>query len=250
MSSQLKLASENDIIEATKMLRKLQKDVKKMADPKRAKLSAGYFKTGVGEYGFGDVFLGLTVPDCRILALKYKELSLDEVAVLLHSEIHEERLIALLILVFQFENDEMMQRRIYEFYLKNTKFINNWDLVDLSAPKIVGGYLKDKPKAILHKLAKSSSVWERRISVLATFAFIKEGDFEHSISIAEELLLDEDDLIQKAVGWMLRELGKKDEKVEVQFLKKYYKQMGRVALRYSIERFPEDLRNKYLAGKA
>lgn len=231
------------------MLRKLQKEIRKMEDSKRAKASARYFKTGVGEYGFGDVFLGLTVPQCRILALKYKDLSLDEVSVLLHSEIHEERLIALFIMVYQFEHDEMMQRRIYEFYLKNTKLINNWDLVDLSAPKIVGGYLTDKPKEILHKLAESSSIWEKRISVLATFAFIKEGDFEHSISIAEELLSDENDLIQKAVGWMLRELGKKDQKTEIQFLNKYYKQMGRTSLRYSIERFPEDLRNKYLSGK-
>lgn len=245
----MNLASENDKIEANKMLNKLHKEVKGFADPKRAEHSAGYFKTGVGEYGYGDIFMGLTVPQCRIIALKFKDLSYEEIGELLHSKIHEERLIALLIMVYQAEHDEMLERRIYEFYLKNTKFVNNWDLVDLSAPKIVGRYLQDKPKAILHKLSKSKNIWEKRIAIIATFAFIKEGDFTESLSIAEELLDDENDLIQKAVGWTLREVGNKDKKLEVEFLNKHYKNMGRTALRYAIEKFPETTRNKYLKGK-
>lgn len=231
------------------MLSKIHKEVKKNSDPKRAKHSAGYFKTGVGEYGFGDVFVGLTVPQCREIAEKFSDLSFEEIAELLHSEIHEERLIALLIMVHQFEHYEMLQRRLYEFYLKNTKFINNWDLVDLSAPKIIGGYLSDKPRTILHKLSKSKNIWERRIAALATFGFIKNGDFSESLSIAEELISDTEDLIQKAVGWMLREVGNKDTKVEVEFLDKNYNQMGRTALRYAIEKFPESTRDKYLKGK-
>lgn len=231
------------------MLKSLRSNIKKSGNPKRAKASARYFKTGVGEYGFGDIFLGLSVPDCRNIALKYKDLSLDEIGNLLRSEIHEERLIALLILVYQFEHEEMLQRRIYEFYLKNTKFVNNWDLVDLSSPKIVGGYLMDKPKNILHKLAGSDNLWERRIAVLSTFNFIRDGEFSEALSIAEELISDKEDLIQKAVGWMLREVGKKDQKTEISFLNKHYKTMGRTALRYAIERFPEKLRNKYLMGK-
>lgn len=231
------------------MLSKLLKEVKKLADPKRAKHSAGYFKTGEGEYGYGDVFLGLTVPQCRIIALKYKDLPFEDLGFLLHSEVHEERLIALLIMVYQAEHDEMLERRIYEFYLKNTKFVNNWDLVDLSAPRIVGRYLADKPKTILHKLAKSKSLWERRISIIATFAFIKKGELDESLLIAEELIDDENDLIQKAVGWTLREVGNKNKEVEVEFLNKNYQKMGRTALRYAIEKFPESTRNKYLKGK-
>ena len=231
------------------MLKNLQTEVKKAGSPKRAKAAARYFKTGVGEYGFGDVFLGLSNPDCRKIALRYNGLSLDEIGVLLRSEIHEERLIALLILVYQFEHDEMLERRIYEFYLKNTKFVNNWDLVDLSAPKIVGGYLNDKPKVALNKLAKSENLWERRIAILSTFHFIKNNEFSHSLLIAEELIADKEDLIQKALGWMLREIGKKDQETEIRFLNNHYKNMDRVALRYAIEKFPEKLRFKYLQGK-
>ncbi len=230
------------------MLRSLQSDVKKLGSPKRAKVSARYFKTGVGEYGFGDVFLGLSVPDCRKIATKYKELSFEEIAALLHSEVHEERLIALLILVYKFEHEEMLERRIYEFYLKNTKFINNWDLVDLSSHKIVGGYLIDKPRDVLYKLAKSDNMWEKRIALISTFNFIKGGDFSDALALAELLIGDENDLIQKAVGWTLREVGNKNQKLELQFLNKHYKEMGRTALRYAIEKFPENLRLRYLKG--
>lgn len=230
------------------MINKLKLDVKKSANKKRAINLQRYFKTGEGEYGFGDVFIGLTVPKSREIAIKYRDLDLIDVGILLKSKIHEERLIALLILVNQFQTQELLQRRIYEFYLKNTKYINNWDLVDLSSEKIVGAYLFDKPKDILRKLSKSKNMWERRIAVIATFNFIKNKKFEDAIMVAESLIKDENDLIQKAVGWMLREMGKKDLKTEEIFLKKYYKIMGRTALRYAIEKFPESKRKKYLQG--
>ncbi|MBI3984530.1 MAG: DNA alkylation repair protein [Candidatus Levybacteria bacterium] len=231
------------------MLKKLKIDIKKSANPKKASFLQRFFKTSEGEYGFGDVFIGLTVPKSREIAIKYKDLDFNDILTLLKSPVHEERLIALLILVHQYEKEEMLQRRIYEFYLKNTKYINNWDLVDLSSDKIVGAYLIDKPKDILVKLSKSNNLWERRIAMIATYNFIKNKMFDETLLIAENLIADENDLIQKAVGWMLREVGNRDLKKEEQFLKKYYKTMGRTALRYAIEKFPQNLRQKYLAGK-
>ncbi len=231
------------------MLSKLRRETKRLENKKKAQVYQRFFKTGEGEYGFGDIFLGLTVPQCRVLAIKYKDLYFADIGELLRSEIHEERLIALLILVHQFEKEEMLQRRIYEFYLKHTKFINNWDLVDLSSDKIVGGYLIDKPKTVLYKLAKSSNLWERRIAMISSYNFIKNNDFEDALGIAEVLITDENDLIQKAVGWMLREVGNRNFSAEQNFLKKHYKIMGRIALRYAIEKFPESTRQKYLAGK-
>ncbi|MEK9176432.1 MAG: DNA alkylation repair protein [Patescibacteria group bacterium] len=231
------------------MLVNLHKDAKKLGNKDKAKTLSGFFKTGEGEYGFGDVFLGIPVPESRKLAIKYKDLNFDELAQLLRSEIHEERLIALLILVHQFQTDEMLQRRVYEFYLKNTKFVNNWDLVDLSADKIIGVYLIDKPKTVLYKLVKSSNLWERRIAMISTYNFIKNKEFDDTLSIAEILIADENDLIQKAVGWMLREVGNRDLKTEEKFLKIHYKNMGRTALRYAIEKFPEKTRLSYLTGK-
>ncbi len=230
------------------MINKLRLDIKKSANKKRAINLQRYFKTGKGEYGFGDVFIGLTVPKSREIAIKYKDLDFLDITTLLKSQIHEERLIALLILVHQFQTQEMLQRRIYEFYLKNTKYINNWDLVDLSSPKIVGAYLIDKPKDILLKLSKSKNMWERRIAILATFNFINNKKFDDAIIIVQNLIEDKDDLIQKAVGWMLREIGKRDFKTEEILLKKYYKIMGRTALRYAIEKFEESRRKKYLEG--
>ena len=232
------------------MLVNLQRDVRKLENKKKAKILAGFFKTGEGEYGFGDVFLGIPVPQSRSIAIKYKDLGFEGILKLLRSEIHEERLIALLILVHQFQHEEMLERRIYEFYLKNTKYINNWDLVDLSADKIVGGYLIDKPKAILYKLAKSTIVWERRIAMVSTYNFIKNNEFDDALGIAEVLVEDKNDLIQKAVGWMLREVGNRNLKAEEKFLKKHYKNMGRTALRYAIEKFPEKVRINYLEGSA
>lgn len=231
------------------MIDDLKKDLQKLSNKKRATLSQKYFKTGVGEYGFGDVFIGLSVPQCRNIANKFRDLTFLEINDLLKSKIHEERLIALLILVDKFSKEPMEQRRIYEFYLKHTKYINNWDLVDLSAHKIVGGYLIDKPKEILYKMAKSKNLWEKRIAVIATFNFIKNKHYDQSLKIAEILLKDDHDLIQKAVGWMLREVGNRNLKTEEVFLKKYYKIMPRTTLRYAIEKFPKTLKEKYMMGK-
>lgn len=230
------------------MLAKLRNDMKKLSSKKRASDMQKYFKTGEGEYGFGDVFIGVTMPNLRELAKKYKEMSFEDLYKLLRSEIHEERMIALLIMVLNFEKEEMLQRRIYEFYLKNTKYVNNWDLVDASADKIIGVYLIDKPKEVLYKLSKSKNIWERRISIISTYHFIKNDLFDDTLIIAEELIEDENDLIQKAVGWMLREVGKRNEKLEVEFLNKHYKNMGRTSLRYSIEKFPEKSRQAYMLG--
>jgi 3-methyladenine DNA glycosylase AlkD len=230
------------------MLDTLRKEEDKLSSKTRASVMQKYFKTGEGEYGFGDIFIGLTVPQSRKLAIKYKDMSFEDLYKLLRSEIHEERLIALLIMVHNFQNEEMLQRRIYEFYLKNIKFINNWDLVDLSADKIVGAYLMDKPKDILYKMAKSNNIWERRISIISTFYFIKNNKFDDTLAIAELLVPDTNDLIQKAVGWMLREVGKKDKDLEVNFLDKHYKDMGRVSLRYSIEKFSEKSKQAYMLG--
>lgn len=231
------------------MFSHFKKDFKKLENKERGKFLQRFFKTGKGEYGFGDIFAGLSVPQSRILAVKYKDFDFADIALLLKSKIHEERLIALLILVHRFQKNPLEQRRIYEFYLKNTKYVNNWDLVDLSSHEIVGGYLKDKPKEMLTKLAKSKSLWERRIAVISTFSFIKDGKYSESLKIAKILIEDKEDLIQKAVGWMLREVGKKDLAVEEKFLKIYYKKMGRTALRYAIEKFSETKRQKYLLGK-
>lgn len=230
------------------MLKDLQKDVKKLTNKEKAKFLQRFFKTGIGEYGFGDIFAGLTVPILRSLAIKYKNLSFEDIMLLFRSKIHEERLIALLILVHNFQKKPLEQRRIYEFYLKNTKYINNWDLVDLSSHEIVGGYLLDKPKDVLLKLAKSKNLWEKRISIISTFTFIRNKEFDTSLKIAEILVKDKEDLIQKALGWMLREIGNRDFPTEERFLKKHYKRMGRTALRYAIEKFPEKKRLAYLHG--
>lgn len=225
----------------------LRKDLKEIGNKDKAELLQGFFKTGKGEYGEGDIFIGITVPDSRKIAIKYKDLSFADVKNLLKSKIHEERLIALLILVHNFSiGAKRQQKTIYNFYLKNTKYINNWDLVDLSSHKIVGAYLFKKPKDILYKLAHSKNLWERRIAVISTFYFIKNNEFSDCLKIAEILISDKHDLIQKAVGWMLREVGKKDKAVEIKFLRKYHKQMGRTALRYAIEKFSEKERQKFL----
>ena len=216
-----------------------------MANPDRAHISQRFFKTGPGEYGEGDRFVGLTVPQVRKLAKQYRQLSLTETKRLLCSPIHEERLLALLILVGAFAKaDEAGQRRIYEFYLRSTKFINNWDLVDCSAEHIVGAHSRSR----LSQLARSKSLWERRIAVLATLHFIKRGEFAPTLAIARQLLRDREDLIHKAVGWMLREVGKRDLPVEEAFLRQHYRQMPRTMLRYAIERLPEARRQCYLKG--
>lgn len=229
----------------------IQTDLQNSANPAHAKLLAGYFKTGKGEYAEGDKFLGLTVPQTRTIAQKYKDLSLDEITKLLYTDIHEYRLCALFILIDQFrKEDEHSRKRIYDYYLSNTKWTNNWDLVDLSAKYIVGGYLLEKKadRKVLYTLAKSKDIWERRIAVLGTFLFIDKRDFTDSLQIAELLLHDTHDLIHKAVGWMLREIGKKDEKVLVDFLERHYKTMPRTMLRYAVEKFSPSRRHAYLKG--
>jgi len=230
------------------MLKNLRKELRNKASLKKAKTLQGFFKTGVGQYGEGDIFLGVTVPDSRKIAVKYKELSFPEVAGLLKSKIHEERLTALLILVHNFkEGGESEKERIFNFYVKNTRFVNNWDLVDLSADKIVGAYLLDrKDKGILYKLANSENLWERRIAIVATFNFIKNGETKDTLKISKLLLGDGHDLIHKAVGWMLREIGKRSLEDEERFLRKHYKKMPRTMLRYAIERFSEEKRRIYL----
>ncbi|MBR9677037.1 DNA alkylation repair protein [Candidatus Woesearchaeota archaeon] len=219
------------------MLTKLKKDLVKASSKEKAIVLQRFFKTGPGQYGEGDVFLGVVVPDQRKIAQQYVSLSFNNIQELLNSKFHEHRLTGLLILTYQYEKaTEKEQKQIYEFYLKNTKAINNWDLVDVTTPKIVGAYLIDKDKSILYKLVKSKDLWERRISILATHWFIRNNQFNDTIKISELLLTDSHDLIQKAVGWMLREVGKRDENTLIKFLNTHYKIMPRTMLRYSIER--------------
>ena len=229
-------------------LNELKKEMQSLANHQQATLLQRFFKTGKGEYGEGDVFLGIKVPVQRSVAKKYKGLPLNDVRELLNSKIHEHRLIALLILIQKYdEADEDVRKEIFDIYLKNTKNINNWDLIDLSAPNIVGNYLLDKDRRVLYKLAKSNSIWEKRISILATFEFIKNKDIKDALAIAELLLQDKHDLIHKAVGWMLRELGKRvSQEEEEKFLRKRYKQMPRTMLRYAIERFDKKKKEFYM----
>ncbi|MFC1710718.1 DNA alkylation repair protein [Nanoarchaeota archaeon] len=232
------------------MLEELKKDIKKKSHPKKAKIYQRFFKTGKGQYGEGDIFLGLTVPEQRQIAIKYSHLNLPKVQQLLKSKIHEHRLVAILILVQKYKKaNEDDKARIFNLYLKNTKYVNNWDLVDLSAPNIVGDFLFDKKRNFLYDLAESKNLWEKRISILATFAFIKKGEFQDSLRITKILLEDEHDLIHKAIGWMLREIGKKDQKILENFLQKYYNQLPRTTLRYAIERFEEKKRLRFLKGE-
>lgn len=233
------------------MLNNLISDMEKLRNPKKAKILARFFKTGKGEYGEGDVFLGIQVPDTRKVAKNYLELDDQEIRELLDSKIHEHRLAALLLLVEKYKkSDEKRKKKIVDFYLTNTDRINNWDLVDLSADKILGDYLFDKDdreKSILYTLARSKNLWERRIAIISTFAFIKQEKFEETFKVAEILLQDKHDLIHKAVGWMLREIGKRNQEEEEKFLRKHYKRMPRTMLRYAIERFDDKKRKFYLS---
>jgi 3-methyladenine DNA glycosylase AlkD len=230
-------------------------ELKNYGSPERAKHSLRFFKTGPGQYGEGDLFYGASVPEMRIVAKKYFDIDISDVVELLHDKYHECRLVALLILVDKFEKSksDSEKKKIFELYLNNSKYINNWDLVDLSAHKIVGAYLFDKDassRSILYRLAKSKDLWERRISIISTFYFIYKGEFVDTIKISEILVNDKHDLIQKAVGWMLREVGKRGGlNVEEKFLKKHYKTMPRTMLRYAIERF-DDKKKKFYMGKS
>jgi 3-methyladenine DNA glycosylase AlkD len=233
------------------ILNKIRLELRKRAYEEKAKILRSFFKTGRGQYGEGDVFIGGTVPQVRDVAkLFYNDISLVDVLSLISNKIHEERLLALVILVLKFEKgSEEDKTKIYNFYLKNIGCVNNWDLVDLSAPKIIGAYLFDKDRKILFKLAKSKNLWERRIAILSTFYFIQKDDFIDTLKIAQILLRDEHDLIHKAVGWMLREVGKKSFKKEEKFLLSNYKRMPRTMLRYAIEKFPDARRKEFLIGK-
>ena len=211
--------------------------------------SKRFFKTGKGEYGEGDKFLGIRVPVIRKLIKQYKDISVEESVILLGSEYHEERLFSLLMLVKKFdEGNDDSKKQIYNVYIKNFKHINNWDLVDSSASQIVGAYLYNRDKSILYDLAKSEIIWERRISIMSTFYFVRNGQFCDTINIANILICDKEDLIHKAVGWMLREVGKRNMKIEKDFIKKHIKYMPRTMLRYAIEKFPESERKAYLTG--
>ncbi len=228
----------------------IHKHLQKLANPDKAKILQGFFKTGTGEYGEGDRFLGIVVPVIRKLAKQYQDAPIGEVKKLLTSAIHEERLLALLMLVQRYEkSDDGLKKIIYGLYLKNTAYINNWDLVDLSAEKIVGPYLRDRARRPLYRLAKSKGLWERRIAIISTFHYIKNHDYKDTLAVAGLLLDDAEDLIHKAVGWMLREVGKRDMGVEERFLRAHYRSMPRTMLRYAIERFPESKRKRYLNGK-
>jgi 3-methyladenine DNA glycosylase AlkD len=224
----------------------LKKELAAAADPERARNLAWYFKTGKGQYGYGDRFIGLTVPTLRRIAHRYVHLPLTDVAKLLASSIHEHRSAALEILVAQYKREK--SKAIFDFYLKHTKFVNNWDLVDGSAPYIVGQHLLTRPRRILYRLAKSRNLWERRIAIVSTFAFIKAGEIEDTFAIAKLLLADDHDLIHKAVGWMLREAGKQSVPELLRFLKENYSALPRTTLRYAIERFPAPQRKRLLAG--
>jgi 3-methyladenine DNA glycosylase AlkD len=235
--------------EAAPTLKALRKELYGLANPADAKFLQGFFKTGPGQYGEGDKFLGLRVPALRRLARNYAELSRDDVLRMLASPWHEERLLALVIMVDAYESGDAAERRlVHADYLANTRYINNWDLVDASAGGIVGAHLEAGNISLLARLARSKDMWERRIAIVSTFYFIKRGELGPTLIIAELLLHDSHDLIHKAVGWMLREVGKRDRKVLDGFLREHYHGMPRTMLRYAIERHPEDVRKKYLAG--
>lgn len=227
----------------------VQAALREIADPTIAEHSRRFFKTGPGEYGEGDRFLGIGVPEIRKIARRFDKLSLPETERLLRSAFHEERLCALVILVNKSKkSDADALEAIYDLYLDNTEYVNNWDLVDTSAEHIVGRYLIDKDRTILYELAKSNVLWERRIAIMSTFYFIKNDEFSDTIKLAELLVRDEHDLIHKAVGWMLREVGKRNTEAEESFLNQHLPNMPRTMLRYAIEKFPENKRQKYLSG--
>jgi 3-methyladenine DNA glycosylase AlkD len=227
----------------------LEKAFKAAANPERAAFSVRYFKTGKGEYGEGDIFLGVTVPVRRKIALQHRNLPLADLKKLLESRVHEHRAASLDILVAQYKRgDEKLRERIVKFYLSNTSRINNWDLVDASCRHILGEHLKTHPRAILDKLCRSKNLWERRIAIVSTMTLVWVGELDDAMRIAEALLKDEHDLMHKAVGWVLRETGRKDRARLLAFLESNYAHMPRTALRYAIEHFPLEQRKKLLAG--
>jgi 3-methyladenine DNA glycosylase AlkD len=228
----------------------VRKELKSMAESEKAAILQRFFKTGPSQYGEGDIFIGVMVPQSRQVAKKFNQLPLGEVRTLLYSRVHEERLVALLILAWRYSSASSSREKeeIVKFYLDHIKRVNNWDLVDLSAPNILGAHLVDRDgrRRLLYRLAGSENVWERRIAIVATHHFIRNGDFSDTLKIAEMLLQDMHDLIHKAVGWMLREVGKRDAAAEKEFLEKHCSVMPRTMLRYAIERLSERKRRRYM----
>lgn len=225
----------------------LRRDLRRLAKPGKAKALQWFFKTGPGQYADGDKFIGVMVPESRAIARRYRELPLPKVTELLRSSWHEERLVALFILVDQFgRGGEAEQKAIYELYVRNTRWVNNWDLVDSSAAYIVGPWLERRSRTLLLRLARSRSVWERRIAIVATHYFIRQNDYRDTLRIAKMLLGDGHDLIHKACGWMLREVGQRDAAVLERFLQRYASRMPRTMLRYAIEKFSAPRRRLYL----
>ncbi|KPU27566.1 DNA alkylation repair protein [Caloranaerobacter sp. TR13] len=228
----------------------IKNELSKYIDEEKAKYLPNFFKAFPGGYGEGDKFIGVAVPNQRKVAKKFKDLSLNEIQKLLNEDIHEYRLTALFILVHKFQkSDNIGKKEIVDFYIKNINRVNNWDLVDSTAYKILGPYLIDKDKSLLYDFAKTDHLWKQRISIVTTYYFIKNGKYEDTLKISKLLLDHKHDLIHKAVGWMLREIGNRDKEVEVEFLKKYYKKMPRTMLRYAIEKFDKEERTKYLKGE-
>jgi 3-methyladenine DNA glycosylase AlkD len=225
--------------------------LRRLARPESVPILRRFFKTARGESGQGDMFIGVGLPQLRMLCRECRGLEHTQEVRLLRSHVHEERLLALLLLVDAFKQGSTAERRhIYKLYLANTRFINNWDLVDSSAHHIVGAWLQNRNRARLRRLARSPSVWERRIAIIATLHFIRAGEFDETFLIADELLGDRHDMIHKAAGWMLREVGNRDGAAERPFLKDRYARMPRTMLRYAIEKFPERERHRYLSGVA
>ncbi|MBC6367634.1 DNA alkylation repair protein [Algoriphagus sp. AK58] len=226
--------------------------LKEKAIPEKASFLPKFFKTGPGEYGEGDQFLGVTVPDQRHIAKQFFQgISLEELSILFQHPIHEVRLTGLLALVYRYEKtkSEQEQKQLVEFYLSQLDFVNNWDLVDSSCHQILGHFYWKREKALFYKLADSESLWRQRMAMISSFFWIKKGEFVDALALAEKLKNHPHDLMHKAVGWMLREIGKRDLKAEMEFLKKHYRTMSRTALRYAIEKFPEDLRQEFLKGR-
>jgi len=229
---------------------KAREEIRALANKEIAQHSLRFFKTDKGEYGHGDLFLGVRAPKIRSIAKKHIDISITDMKTLIQSKYHEERFLGLIILVNKYAKtkDKKNRNQLYKIYVSSFKYINNWNLVDVTCPHVTGKHLIDKDRTILYKWAKSEDLWTKRIAMISTFYFIRKNDLDDTFKIADMLLQDEHDLIHKAVGWMLREAGKRDIKKEETFLKKHYKTMPRTMLRYSIEKFPETKRQKYLKG--
>ena len=229
---------------------KAREEIRALANKEIAQHSLRFFKTDKGEYGHGAFFLGVRAPKIRLIAKKHIDISITDMKTLIQSKYHEERFLGLIILVNKYAKtkDKKNRNQLYKIYVSSFKYINNWNLVDVTCPHVTGKHLIDKDRTILYKWAKSEDLWTKRIAMISTFYFIRKNDLDDTFKIADMLLQDEHDLIHKAVGWMLREAGKRDIKKEETFLKKHYKTMPRTMLRYSIEKFPETKRQKYLKG--